>query len=262
MFEHEYFEYLAAYALGALTPEEKARLEEHLRSGCDVCEPELLMLNETVTKYPQGAQLFQMPAGLKDKVRGRLEKEGMFTSPVIPVIEKRSQAPYWLATAALLAAALTTLLYWNTYRELKTESVKIAQKDAQISEMEESLRKKDAEISWLRDPGVQLALLTGLAEASHARGKIIWHPVEHKGIFYVESLPKIDPSKSYQLWVIGAHGPVSAGVFAPDTQGAAVVTISRIEGKVDGPPQFAVTVEPYGGVKQPTTTPILLGKPL
>lgn len=262
MFEHEYFEYLAAYALGALTPAEKLRLEEHLRSGCDLCEPELIILNETVARYPQGGQLIEMPAGLKDKVRGRLEKEGLLDSPEVPVVQKRDTGSYWFAAAAMIVAAITALLYWNTYGELKKESTKVAQKESQISELEQTLRKKDAEISWLRDPGVQLALLTGLAQASQAKGKIIWHPVEHKGIFYVESLPKIEPNKSYQLWVIGAQGPVSAGVFATDPRGAAVVTISRIEGKLDGPPQFAVTVEPYGGVKQPTTTPILLGKPL
>lgn len=262
MFEHEYFEYLAGYALGALTPAENARLEEHLRSGCDICDVELFELNETVGLIPHSAQIMKMPSGLKDKVRAGMEREGLFAAPMIPIVQKSSKAPYWLAAAALIAAAITAMLYLNTNGELRKEEVKVAQKEAQISEMEKTLRKKEAEISWLRDPGVQLALLTGLAEASHARGKMIWHPVEHKGIFYVESLPQIDPNKSYQLWVIGAQGPVSAGVFAPDTQGAAVVTISRIEGKLDGPPQFAVTVEPYGGVKQPTTTPILLGKPL
>jgi anti-sigma-K factor RskA len=261
MIEHEYLEYLAGYALDALTPSEKARLEEHLRTGCDLCEPELVILSETVSRVLHGSRLAQMPVGLKDKVRVRLEREGLLETPQLPQVRK-SQLPSWLAVAALLAAAISAFLYWNATNRVKQQAVTLAQKEAEISEMEQTLRKKDAEISWLRDPGVQLALLTGLTEASQARGKMIWHPVKHKGIFYVESLPPLVPNKSYQLWVIGAQGPVSAGVFAPDTRGAAVVTISQIEGRLDGAPQFAVTVEPYGGVKKPTTTPILLGKPL
>ena len=261
MIEHEYFEYLAGYALGALTPAEKARLEEHLLAGCDLCEPELFVLNETIGNYPQSTRRAELPAGIKERVRVRLEREGVLASPVKPVARK-STSSYWLAAAAVLAAALSAFLYWNSNNELKQQAEMLAQKEAQISEMEKALNKKDAEISWLRDPGVQLALLTGLTKASQAKGKIIWHPVEHKGIFYVESLPQLVPNKSYQLWVIGAQGPVSAGVFAPDTSGAAVVTISQIQGRLDGAPQFAVTIEPYGGVEKPTTTPILLGKPL
>jgi hypothetical protein len=146
--------------------------------------------------------------------------------------------------------------------KLKEEAKNVAQKEAQIAALEETLKQKDAEISWLRDPGVQLALLTGLAEASHAKGKMIWHPTEHKGIFYVESLPQLEQTKAYQLWVIGAHGPVSAGVFETDKRGAAVVTIERVEGSVEGSLQFAVTIERAGGVQKPTTNPILIGKPI
>ncbi|HSE41073.1 MAG TPA: anti-sigma factor [Acidobacteriota bacterium] len=264
MFEHEYFEYLAGYALDALTPAEKARLEEHLKSGCEICEPELIILNATVSRFAQGNEQVQLATGLKEKVHARLDKEGLLEAQdsTVHAIPIRRTGVYWLAVAALLAAAITAFLYWNTNRELKRQSVTLAQKEEHISQLEKMLSKKDAEISWLRDPGVQLALLTGLANASQARGKMIWHPTEHKGIFYVESLPPLAADKSYQLWAIGAEGPVSAGVFETDRRGAAVLTIQPIQGKLDGPPQFAVTIEPYGGVSKPTTTPILLGKPL
>src|SRR5262245_32162950 len=262
MFEHEYLEYLAGYALGALTPAEQKKMEEHLRAGCDLCEPELRILNATVERLPNAIPSVSMPDGLKGRVRSRLEKEGLLEAETKPVLSGKEQRFHWLATAAILAAALAAGLYWNAHQKLTEEAKVVAQKEAQIAAMEETLKKKDAEISWLRDPGVQLALLTGLAEASHARGKMIWHPTEHKGIFYVESLPQLEQTKAYQLWVIGAHGPVSAGVFDTDKRGAAVVTISRIQGSVDGSLQFAVTIERAGGVPKPTTNPILIGKPI
>lgn len=262
MFEHEYFEHLAGYALSSLSSAEQLRLEEHLRDGCDLCDPELRVLNATAGRLPHGLPATVMPAGLKERVRIRLEQEGLFVTPQKRRILGKEERSYWFAAAALLAAALAAGLYWNSHVRLKEEAKNLAQKEAQIADMEKMLKQKDAEISWLRDPSVQLALLTGLAEASQARGKMIWHPVEHKGIFYAESLPPLVQTKSYQLWVIGAHGPVSAGVFETDRRGAAVVTISRIQGSVDGSLQFAVTIEPYGGVSKPTTNPILIGKPL
>ena len=262
MFEHEYFEYLAGYALGVLTPAEQKKMEDHLRDGCDLCEPELRILNATAERLPNGIPSAPMPDGLKDRIRNRLEKEGLLEAKPKPVVQGREHRFYWLATAAILIAALATGLFWNSHIKLKEEANKVAQKEAQIAELEKTLKEKNAEIGWLRDPAVQLASLVGLAEASQAKGKMIWHPTEHKGIFYVQSLPPLVQTKAYQLWVIGAHGPVSAGVFETDKQGAAVLTIQQIQGSVEGSLQFAVTIEKAGGVQKPTTNPILIGKPI
>ncbi len=264
MFEHEYFEYLAGYALGVLTPAEQKKMEDHLRDGCDLCEPELRILNATAERLPKGIPSVPLPDGLKARVRNRLAQEGLLEAQQKPVIQGSGSGHriYWLATAAILVAALAAGLFWNSHLKLKEEAQKVAEKEAQIAEMEKTLKAKDAEIGWLRDPVVQLASLTGLAEASHSKGKMIWHPTEHKGIFYAESLPPLVQTKAYQLWVIGAHGPVSAGVFETDKRGAAVVTIQQIQGSVEGSLQFAVTIEKAGGVEKPTTNPILIGKPI
>ncbi|HJZ13102.1 MAG TPA: anti-sigma factor, partial [Acidobacteriota bacterium] len=67
--------------------------------------------------------------------------------------------------------------------------------------------------------------------------------------------------KSYQLWAIGNQGPVSAGVFAPDIAGSAVITIFMVK-ETESVLQFAVTIEPKGGVPQPTGSMVLAGKPI
>lgn len=262
MFEHEYFEYLAGYALGVLSPAEQKKMEEHLKEGCDLCEPELRILNATTERLPNGLPAVSLPDGLKSRVKNRLEKEGLLESQSKPVVQGKEHHFPWLAIAAILVAALAAGLFWNSHLKLKEETAKLAEKEAQIAQLEKTLKGKDAEIGWLRDPAVQLASLTGLAEASQAHGKMIWHPTEHKGIFYVQSLPQLAQTKAYQLWVIGAHGPVSAGVFETNQSGAAVVTIKQIQGSVEGSLQFAVTIEKAGGVEKPTTNPILIGKPI
>src|SRR5262245_54278470 len=222
MFEHEYFEYLAGYALGVLTPAEQKKIEEHLRDGCDLCEPELRILNATTERLPNGLPPVSLPDGLKARVKDRLRKDALLKLQTKPVVQARETRFSWLATAGILVAALAAGLFWNSHLKLKEEALKVAEKEAEIAELEKTLKAKDSEISWLRDPAVQLASLTGLAEASHAHGKMIWHPTEHKGIFYVQSLPQLVQTKAYQLWVIGAHGPVSAGVFETNQSGAAV----------------------------------------
>jgi anti-sigma-K factor RskA len=64
-----------------------------------------------------------------------------------------------------------------------------------------------------------------------------------------------DPRKdrTYQLWLIGKNGPISAGTFNPSNgkHGAKLITAAGDAEKL------AVTEEPKGGSVQPTT-PILM----
>jgi anti-sigma-K factor RskA len=260
MLNHEFLQSIPAYAAGALEASEKERLEEHLRMGCEICEPELRIYSETAMRLSQALANVPLSSNLKSKVHDRLEREGLLAPR--PKKVSRSIFPSLLLAASLAAAAFAGFLYWKTNLELQSKAQLVSERDAQISQMEKVLQQQKQEINWLRDPAVQLALLTGIVNGNETRAKMIWHPVQHKGIFYVQSLPPVGAEKSYQLWVIGNQGPVSAGVFETDPAGSAVLNVSRITGQVEGQLLFAVTIEPFGGVPQPTGTPIMTGKPL
>lgn len=248
MAEHRYLEYIAAYALGALTPGDREEFEAHLREGCNLCQPELFSFGDTVARMPHALPTTTLPPGLKEKIRRRLPMEEPRTS--------KSHFKGWiLPAAAVLLLAILLPIIWK-------QQAAISEKEKAIAELQKLVGQQQEEIAWLRDPSVQLALLTGLQPAPGAKGKMIWNPNRAKGIFYANDLPSLDPDKSYQLWVIGKQGPVSAGVFEPGPEGSAVITITRIAGPAEGNLQFAVTIEPRGGVPQPTGSMVLVGKPL
>ena len=73
------------------------------------------------------------------------------------------------------------------------------------------------------------------------------------------NLAALPAGKTYQLWLIPTEGkPISAGVFNPDAQGAGTILLPPLpEGVVAK--AFAVTVEPSGGVPQPTGPIVLVG---
>jgi len=245
MFEHEYLESIPLYALGALTGAEKDRLERHLQQGCEICEPELVIFCETAVRLPYALPQRRLQPEVKEKLRQRLE----------PGASSRfNWKPAMLAAASIAFIILTGAFFWKQNREL-------LQRKSEIAQFRKVLRVQKQEIEWLRDPSVQLALLTGMQPAPAAKAKMLWSPNASKGIFYCDWLPPLPAGKSYQLWVIGAHGPVSAGVFDPDPRGSAVVTVSRVSFR-GGALQFAVTIEPRGGVPQPTGSMVLAGKPL
>jgi anti-sigma-K factor RskA len=247
MIDHEFLQYVAGYAVGALTETETRRLEEHLKEGCDLCEPELRIFQETLLRLPYGLPNKAVPSALKEKVRAKLRREGVF-SPSIN----------WNRTVAVAAAASFLILIGSSFWQQKNA---VLEREREIAAIQTILQDQREEIAWLRDPSVQLALLTGLAPAPQAKGRMLFSPAASRGIFYADSLPPLGPKKSYQLWVIGGKGPVSAGVFSPDPRGSAVIRISPVE-RAGGALQFAVTIEPRGGVPQPTGSMVLAGKPL
>jgi hypothetical protein len=248
MAEHRYLEYIAAFAAGALSPSELAEFEAHRPEECEICQPELYSLSETAARLPYSLPNRPLPAGLKEKIRKALPAESRATS-------KASFSQWILPIAAILLLALLLPIVWR-------KNAEITERDKAIADLKKYVEQQRQEIAWLRDPSVQLALLTGLTPAPGAKGKMIWNPNQSKGIFYANDLPSLQSGKSYQLWVIGKKGPVSAGVFDPNPEGSAVITISRIEGSAEGSLQFAVTIEPRGGVPQPTGSMVLAGKPL
>jgi anti-sigma-K factor RskA len=250
MVEHRFLEQIPAYVLGCLSSADRNQLEEHVREGCDLCEPELFSLGETAARLSFALPNKPLPPTLKERIRKRIEAEA-------PIVKSRtpSIARSFLIAASIAAFAFLLFILWS-------QQVKLAEREKTIAELKQMTQHQQQEISWLRDPSVQLALLTGLKPAPNAKGKMVWNPKLSQGIFYANFLPSLQEGKSYQLWVIGNKGPVSAGVFEPDPAGSAVVTISRIQGAAEGTLQFAVTIEPHGGVPQPTGSMILAGKPL
>lgn len=250
--KHDYVEYVPLYAVGALTGPEKAQLEEHLKSGCDICEPELLFFQETGSRLPYALPNVALPAELKEKIWDRIQTETPRTNVARP---SGPPLAFWLPLSLVALLGLFAIGLWRLRDQ-------VIHRDREIVALQKQLEAQKQEIAWLRDPSVQLAMLSGLDPAPGAKGKMLWNPSDSRGMFYVNALPALPAEKNYQLWVIGNQGPVSAAVFSPNAQGNAVVTISRIEGAAQGTLQFAVTIEPRGGVPQPTGSMVLAGKPL
>jgi hypothetical protein len=79
-------------------------------------------------------------------------------------------------------------------------------------------------------------------------------------IFTASNLQPLQPSKTYELWLIPAGGqnPIPAGTFRPDARGNASVVLPPLPKGVEAK-AFGVTVEDEGGATTPTLPIILVG---
>jgi anti-sigma-K factor RskA len=122
-----------------------------------------------------------------------------------------------------------------------------------------SLAEKEAALDLLGAPGTQLVQLDAQGDVPYRASALVNSPRE-EGLLLASALAP-QPGKDYQLWLIRGDRKISAGLLPTDTAG--LPTLARISRDVlaeGAPDAFAITVEPAGGMPQPTGPIVLVGK--
>ena len=261
MMTHEEFDSIAALnAVGATTEEEARALDAHVADCADY--------RRARDEYAEAASMLARdlaPVAPPNDVRERVidsVNEGE-TADVIDIGARRMN-PWWLATAATLFLAL-----WG-WREVgirvAREHVTNQQSEIKTLNEERALlqqqkEKLSLEMQALGSAGTKTIALSGQQAAPSASARVFLVPEHRRAIVFFSNLPENPKDKSYQLWIIRADQPKpqSAGVFDA-SHGSATITIENlpVETEIKA---LAVTLEPRGGVEQPTNTNfVVLGK--
>jgi anti-sigma-K factor RskA len=222
-------ELIAAYVLGAVTPEEQASIRSHLLS-CEECMGEADRHAAAASSLALAAGPEPLPDGFADRVMARVaaERPGEAAARSRP---RRRSPLAWPAVAALslLVAVLGVGL---------------------VREQQEQAREREIVQALLRDDGMSLG------GAGGAIGRMV--PKGGGGLFVASGLREAPEGHSYQLWLIeescpGGCDPVSAGTFGVSGS-LAVLETPHSPGRFDA---AAVTIEPEGGSEAPTSEPVI-----
>ena len=268
--EHSLIAELSLLArLGVLSPEEQQRVALHLRSGCERCSGELRQgadaLDVLALATPGVAPSPGARQALLDAVEPRraphVSERG--AAPLRPRARRFPLAAI-AASLALLLSLGTLAALWRQQRETRAA---LALADSQLDEklaaatqrfeslaqrvgtFEESLRSAPAS-------SVREWALAGEASYGAARARVVMDAAGQQVLLLASRLPPLPPGRTYQLWVIVSGAPESLGVFQPDPEGRVVFVESK-QLELGSGAQVAVSVEPAGGVPQPTG-PIVL----
>jgi hypothetical protein len=130
--------------------------------------------------------------------------------------------------------------------------------EARVSALRAEVAQKEETLRLLSDPQVRLVSLAGLPPSPGAAGRLLWNPVTRTGLLLTSDLPAVPRGRAYELWAIAGKEAVPAGVFTVDESGRTLLRLPPLpEAKTFD--KFAVTLEPAGGVPQPTGPMHLLG---
>ena len=171
-----------------------------------------------------------------------------------------------VAAAVLLAIAVWGLLgqarMERQVRGLEAERERLKQRvevlSQEVGRMQADVQRARLALQVIAAPGVQTVNLGGLGPSPGARGRTYVSPSTRDALFYAFDLPALPADKTYELWFIAAGKPVAAGTFDVDPRGTGTVRVERVT-DASQIQAWAVTIEPRGGVPQPTGAMVLKG---
>jgi anti-sigma-K factor RskA len=252
-----------AYALDALdSASEVTRFNRHL-TRCQSCASEVRGFREVATAMAFAATT-EPPPEMRDQVLAAVAR----TRQLAPEIRTharprrtRGTAPWlpWLSGAVATAAIAVAVFFGFTQAHTQHE---LNQARAQNQSLAAAQARVEAELTQAKQHDQALAQILGAPHVtllSHSTTKggvavVVLDAATRKLVVATSGLPAPPPGHVYQLWLIGPVKIVSAGLL-PSAQ-AGVTTPMVATGIVKGD-KLGLTVEPAGGSKQPTTTPII-----
>lgn len=254
----QFGEDLDLYALGALDPEERVAFESHLKN-CDRCKQNLAAAEERVGLLGLAVPTLEPPARVKTALLERVRQGVPVPATPVTATSKRAWFTLWhepmiaWAFAVILAAVALTLGTRNYRLQHRLDAM-----EQQMLAHQTAVAHDRNVAELLTSPETQRVLLKQATESAHPEGRVYYHP--NRGLlFYASNLPAAPTDHTYQLWLVPAEGaPISAGVFQPNARGDASVVLPKLPSGVAAK-AFAVTVEPAGGVPEPSGPKVLIG---
>lgn len=230
----------AGYVLGILDAGERREFEAHLAT-CGECAAEVASLRPVI-----GVLATAVP-----QVTPRAEVRARVLGQVIPSRgESKGFTPQrrigWLPLAAAVAVAAGAAIY----------AVRVHQ---QVVDLQGQLVQAQSATSVLAAPDLARIDLQGQMVAPDARARALWSRTRGL-VFSAANLPALPAGKVYQVWVVTAQAPVSAGLLVPDVSGGGTAYYMTPQ-DIGAPVAVAVTLEPAGGVPAPTGDRYLVGTP-
>jgi anti-sigma-K factor RskA len=236
----EFEELSAAYALDAVTPEERQAARAHIAT-CTKCTRLAYQLRSIVDLLPLSVAQVTPPAALRDRVLAAVQQEGR----VVPIergaqIRQHKRKPGWgtrlLATAAIVLLLLTgAMTAWNVslQQHASTLQHQNTQLGSQVTTLQASKNSLQREVA-------QIYAMQGNSQAQAATGSLVYIPQKNITLLYLQGLPTLHGNQLYQGWLIHNNKPTSVGTLTIQ-KGIASLTFA---GNVTGYEAAAISQEP------------------
>lgn len=254
---------LEAYALGALTTEERTVVEADIAMYPELAA-ELEAIEATMLDFAN-AEAIQPPAFMQDQIWNAINEnntEAIQPAAVPPTpktvpLPQAAAKPSWQRAAiwaAVIASGLTNFMLLSQRNESREEQTVLTSKiDSMQASQQQLAAVIDAykkEKDMLATPGMQTIVMRKDGDTRMA-GMVYWSKEKGEAYLALHNMPLPPQGKQYQLWVIQDGKPVDMGVISNDivaNEGAML----KIAAVISSGQAFAISLEKEGGNPTPT----------
>ncbi|WP_432196292.1 anti-sigma factor [Streptomyces sp. bgisy027] len=231
-----------AYALHALSRDERAAFERHL-ADCAACAQEVAEFTATAARLGL-ATAGPVPPETRQQVLHRIaavrqERPGPASTARVGRFGARARRlSRWALAACLAGAGLGGVAVWQ-HERAEDARAEARQARASADELAAVLTAPDAR--------------TGTARlAGGATGAVVVSRSLDRAVFVSSGMAEPPRGRVYQLWFDDRGTMRPAGLMDPRRADQTVL----LRGAVDGAHGMGITVEPAGGSPEPTSAPV------
>jgi len=253
-------ELLPFYALDALSDEERELVESYLAEHPEVRE-QISDLQSATAALPYAVTPVEPQRRLKDALMARVAVDAGARSRASE--QKQTSVPRQNRWANLFPAfsfaVATVAVIWavilnSQLSQLRKEVSSLG--DALVAQSN-SLEQINAKLSQKPVSDVVTISLKGTNARPQAQGQLIADPKSDSAVMVITGLSQLEAGKTYQVWLIDAGGPKSAGLLAVDAHGQGVLIVSS-DAQIGSFQALGISIEPDGGSPQPTGDIVVL----
>jgi len=231
---------VAAYALDAIDADDTQAVEDHIRD-CPRCRFDLRDFREIAAKLDYSGQ--EAPAGVWERIVAAGSQPPAAPPALQVIVSGGDEGPGILRRlapplAAGVAAAAVAVL-----------AVSVAHDGSRIDQLSSAVaqaRGTDQALALAMDPGARRITLTSRSGDAAA---VLAVRADGKAVLVPFALPALPDTETYQVWTIAGDQARSAGLLLANTAG--------LQFSVPfGAGTVAVTIEPSGGSRRPSSSPV------
>lgn len=254
---------LELFVLGELTERERdevvamAKLYPKIQEELDQIEEAMFNFDNLSGAAPSGMVRSKIFDSLEKDFVSQPQDKTISPSPIqeaqTPVVALNPWKNYTVAASLVALLAIgAAIFYANKYSTVEGQFSALVQQNTQLAEDLQTNQVKteslDTQMDQLLSGNFERVFMKGegLPMQGNARVDVFWDRSSQEVLLSVNTLAALDSENDYQLWAIGADGPVGIGIVNPNDK----LSLQAMENAGDTA-AFAITIEPKGGSLQP-----------